>query len=122
MNGAGMLEFLTKAWTGLLALTPGQGMELFGIAMFFLTALFIARAHYSRKSKIDLQYVLVDTQLKQVTQAKFLGFIGGMAATWLMIYLPVSGKFSEAYALGYLGILVAGKVASDYINNKPPGG
>ena len=114
-----MLEFLNR----ILSLTPEQGMQLFGLAMFLFTAFFIARAHYSKKSRIDLQYVLVDTQLRQVTQAKFLGFIGGMAATWLMIYLPVSGKFSEAYALGYLAILVTGKVASDYINAKAtPGG
>jgi hypothetical protein len=111
-----MMETLTKLWTGLLSITPEQAMQLFGIAMFSLTALFIGKAHYSRKSKIDLQYVLVDSQLKQVTQAKFLGFIGGMASTWLFVYLPVSGKFSETYALGYLGILVAGKVATDYLN------
>lgn len=55
---------------------------------------------------------------KRTSMAKFLGFIGGLTATWVIVSLTTTAKLTEGYFGLYLGVLVAGKVASEYVAAK----
>lgn len=98
------------------------------VAMYFLGALGLLliawvlwNAQHDPNNKIDLNYLLVDSQVGNITLGKFAGLISLVASTWIIVYLAVIGKFDGTAFAAYLAAWAAVKVFGDY-TNKPTAG
>jgi ABC-type phosphate transport system permease subunit len=105
-------------FVGLMLSVPA--LNWIGLFLLFMFCWILWTAQTDRESPIDLKYLLIDTQLKQVTMAKFGAFGAFIASTYIFIYLPVTGHFDGTFAGIYVGAWIAGKVATDYINKDKP--
>ena len=93
-------------------------MPVLGVFLLTMFCWILLQAQMNRRNKIDLSYLLVDSTINNVTLAKFGGLMALVASTWVFIYLPVSGHFDSAYAIGYIVGWGAVKVATDFSKTK----
>jgi hypothetical protein len=101
-------------------ITPaGYAMLVFGGLIVLTLIVIFWRAQNSGTSKIDFADMLLDPLTKKLTPARFWNLIGGAAATFVFVYLPVSGHFDPTYASAYIIAVLAAKAVAD-ITSKPP--
>lgn len=101
--------------------SAGVAMLWFGVAIIaFLVYIFI-KAQWSRKNPIDLNFLLIDPLTGNVTQGRFWGLIGGAAATFVFVFLAVSGHFDPTFASAYVLACFGLKVAGDVTGKPDPG-
>lgn len=88
----------------------GAGVLLVTLGLFILW-----RAHKSKKSEIDLAYLLVDGSLSvpRVTLGKGVGLGAFLASTWVLVLYAVQGLVDSAMFLAYIGGWGAVKAYSD---------
>ena len=99
----------------------GEAMLWFGVAIIaFLVYIFI-KAQWSRKNPIDLNFLMIDQLTGNVTQGRFWGLIGGAAATFVFVFLAVSGHFDATFASAYILACFGLKVAGDVTSKPDPG-
>lgn len=91
-------------------------MEGLGCVLLLLGVYIIWRAQRDPTNKIDIAYLLVDSQTGNVTLAKWCGLVALLASTWVFVYMAVSNRFDTTFAIAYLGTWGAVKVAQDYFN------
>lgn len=92
-------------------------VQLLGILLFLSVGTLVYLAHRDpNNKKINLDSLLYDKETKSTSLAKLMGLLGGATGTWVFVYLPVSGHFDATYAIGYLTVMIAGKVAADVTN------
>lgn len=101
-----------KFWyfVGLALSSPTNVLGLFLLG--FITV-FLTWAQFSRKSKIDLAYALIDPAVNKVTLAKFGAFVALATSTWVIVALTASNKFDATAFSVYLAAWAAVKVAAD---------
>jgi hypothetical protein len=106
-----------KFWyfVGLVLSSP---VNVLGLFLLLVTCVILLLAQRDKKNKIDLQYLLVDPEVKNVTLAKFAGFGAFMASTWVLVALVVENHFDATYGLGYIAGWGAVKVSQDYFNQR----
>lgn len=89
---------------------------LAGALLTGLVTYVLIRAHYDKKSPINLAFLLLDGTLDppRVTLAKASGLIALVVSSWVVILLSVEGKMDA----NILGVYVIGwgatKVAGDF--------
>lgn len=98
----------------------GDAMLWAGGILLALAVYVLWRAHRSRSSQIDVEYLLVDGALTppRVTLAKFAGFGAFLVSTWVILYLTVADKFDATAFVAYLAAWGAVKVAADYLQTR----
>lgn len=93
-------------------------MYALGAMGILLIAWVLYNAQHDRNNKIDLNYLLVDSAVGNVTLGKFGGLISLVASTWIIVYLAVTNKFDGVAYAAYLAAWAAVKIAGD-ITGKP---
>lgn len=75
----------------------------------------LVRAHFSKDSRINLEYALLDGTLHppRITLAKIVGFGAFMASSWWITWLVVTDKADSALITGYVVAWGAVKAAGD---------
>ena len=73
----------------------------------------------TRASRINLEDLLLGDD-GRISNSKFFHLCSWIMATWLIVYLAVSGQLSEGYFVAYIGAFVAPAVAQA-LKSKPEG-
>lgn len=95
-------------------------MGLGGLFLVFLIYVFW-RAQRDKENRVDLTELLIDPATGRTSQSRFWSLIGGTVATWVFLFLPVSGHFDAAFAAAYLTLMFGIKVAGDITSKPVPG-
>lgn len=106
----------------LVGMAVASPMDVLGLFLLAMLCWILARAQFDKNSKVDLTYLLVDSQVGNVTLAKFAGFGAFLASTWVFIDLAVTNHFDTGYAFVYVGSWAASKVATDFMLRGRDGG
>jgi hypothetical protein len=89
-------------------------MVLFGTLLIFCAiGIFIYMA-FNKRSRFDFAEMF-EGEDGRTSLAKFLAFIGGLTGTWVVVAYAASKDLTDTMFSLYLGILVAGKVASEFV-------
>jgi hypothetical protein len=89
-------------------------MVVFGAILIGSAIWIFVRMARNPRSSFDFAQMFEGDNHKTAL-AKFLAFIGGWSATWVVIAYAAAGKLTDTMFSLYLGILVAGKVASEFV-------
>jgi hypothetical protein len=89
-------------------------LVLFGMVLIAGAVWMFVRMARNRNSKFDFAEMF-EGENGKTSMAKFLAFIGGWTATWVVVALAAAHLLSDTMFSLYLAILVAGKVASEYV-------
>jgi hypothetical protein len=92
-------------------------MVVFGAILIGSAIWIFVRMSRDRRSSFDFAQMFEGDDHK-TKMGKFLAFIGGWAGTWVIVAYAAAGKLTDTMFSLYLGILVAGKVASEYVDAK----
>ena len=84
-------------------------------ALIFLT---LTRRDRSSSSKIDLDYLLVDPDTKQISKGAAVMMGAFVFTTWMMVYLTLTSKMTEGYFGVYVGAWVAPTVTKLIVSAK----
>lgn len=87
---------------------------VFGGVLILGTVIVFAWMAYSKTSHFDFSEMFLGDD-GRTSMAKFLAYLGGVGATWIVVRQTDDGTLSDLTFGAYLGTLVAGKVASEFV-------
>lgn len=101
-------------------MTPAMlGVQVLGALLVIAAIATLTIAQFSRRNKFDAAQMFQDEQ-NRTSSSKFVGLLGGLASIWIVVYLTVADKLTgDVFGL-WLGIIVLGKLGSEYIAKKDP--
>lgn len=82
--------------------TGKRAMTIFGFAMLMAFVLLLVRANRSRNSRIDLDFLFVDSSTGTITAPKFCAMGAFFASTYWLTYQLVTSELSENMLGWYL--------------------
>ncbi len=103
--------------------TPKRVMLLLGFIMLCAFALLMWRAQRSADSKINLDYLFVDSATGTITAAKFATTGAFFASSYVLMYMTATERFSESIFGLYLGAwsgLGAVNIVGQRFGSHPP--
>lgn len=89
-------------------------MVVFGAILIGSAVWIFLHMANDRRSSFDFAQMF-EGEDGRTSLAKFLAFIGGWAGTWVVVAYATSKELTDTMFSLYLGILVAGKVASEFV-------
>ena len=97
-------------------------IAILGGVLLLLGFYILWRAHRSKDSAVNLDYILVDGALvpPRVSLAKLTGFGAWCASTWWLTYLTMGDKFDAGAFTAYVATWGAVKVAGDVVAARKP--
>lgn len=100
------------AWLGSL-----NWMVLFGAILIVGSIVIFWTMAKNPKSSFDFSEMFQGDDGK-TSMGKFLAFIGGFTATWVVVALATAKELTDTIFMAYLTALIVGKVASEYVAAK----
>lgn len=89
-----------------------------------LAFLFVLRWHLSKDSRLDLQYLLIDTETKQLSIFKLGQVLALFVSTWILIRETNHDRLNEWLYAGYMfawaGVNIANRVISKDAHPQEP--
>ncbi len=99
----------------LLSVIPMNGFASFFIGLFFLV-LFFLLYKANRDERLDWSDLITYKGHDKVSLSKCLQLVGGVTATWIMIYMTLSGKLGWDMFTAYLAYVGAVEGYSKYLS------
>lgn len=94
-----------------------NGIALLGVIMVVAALLVFGWMACNRDSKFDFAEMFEGDNGK-TSMGKFSAFIGTLAATWVVAKMTFDKTLTDLIFTAYIGTLVIGKVASEWVANK----
>lgn len=111
-------DFLTIWWAHFEWLVRQlDWLVVFGAILIFGAAYVFLRMSRNPGSTFDFAEMFEGDNGK-TSMAKFGAFIAMLTSTWIVVSLTVAKSLTDLTFGAYLGLLVAGKVASEYVSRR----